>query len=75
MNNELKDHLTHIGQHEQVSCCKCKNPIPTQPLDYEEKQESTTPLVEIHYEYCHGIYVVLGLLIGMIIGFCFGVAR
>lgn len=66
MNNELKDHLTH----------KCQQELVNQPLDYEKAPETeTTPIVEIHHEYCHGIYVVLGLLIGIIIGFCFGVAR
>ena len=49
-------------------------PVVEQPKEYADKQK-TTPIVEVHYEYCHGIYVVLALLIGGLIGFIFGVGR
>ena len=51
-----------------------KQPTNELPKDYADKQEST-PIVEVHYEYCHGIYVVIALIIGGLIGFIFGVGR
>lgn len=40
-----------------------------------EESKQPTPIVEVHYEYCHGIYVVLALIIGGLIGFIFGVTK
>lgn len=57
-------------------CLHCGNDIGLQIVKNTSKQkQETTPIVEVHYEYCHGIYVVLALIIGGLIGFIFGVGR